>query len=289
MTRTFMKFAGVVGLLGSVSAAAWSCAGTGSSDSGDDGGGSGSGADARSGSGSGGGSGSGSGSGGSGAVGDSGSDSTTGGGSGGGSGSGSGGGADGATGSCIVTSTGGIPMTGTAGNYLQSPSGVTPSYAGYAYVLSDSTALGCGASADAKACGTSVGCLATGEFCGSGTTGVKNGAVTYGAGFGANLSEGTDGGVTAPVTVSGTGLTYAVSSAPPNSLEIAIKDENDNSYCALTTAATGTIPWGSFLEKCTSNPPGTAFAGTSVKAVSFTARAGAAASPYDFCVTSLSF
>jgi hypothetical protein len=30
-----------------------------------------------------------------------------------------------------------------------------------------------------------------------------------------------------------------------------------------------------------------AFAGTSITAVSFTARAGAAAAPYDFCVTTL--
>jgi hypothetical protein len=177
-------------------------------------------------------------------------------------------------------------MTGTGGNYLQSPAGADPSYGGYAYALSDSTGEGCGVGADAKACGTSVGCLATGEFCGSGTTGVKDGAITYGAGIGANLGQSTDGGTSSSVTISVTGLTYAVTSVPSNSLEIEIKDGTD-AYCYLTMAASGTVPWGSFVEKCTSSVVGPAFAGTSITAVDFTARAGAAATPYDFCVTAL--
>ena len=174
------------------------------------------------------------------------------------------------------------------GNYLTSAAGVTPAYAGFAYALSDSTSEGCGAGADAKACGTSVGCLASGQFCGSGTTGVKNGAITYGAGFGANLTQASEGGAAGGVTISGTGLTYAVSSVPPNSMEIEIKDAT-GTYCYVTTVASGTVPWASFVEKCTSNPPGAAFAGTTVTGVSFDAKAGIAASPYDFCVTALSF
>lgn len=172
-------------------------------------------------------------------------------------------------------------------NYLASPTGTTPAYGGFAYVLSDSTSEGCGAGADAKACGTSVGCLAKGMFCGSGTTGIKNGAVTYGAGFGANLGQAPDGGTTSPVAVSTTGLTYTVSSVPPNSMEIEIKD-GTTEYCYLTTAATGTVPWASFVEKCTSTPTGSAFSGTTITGISFSARAGAVASPYDFCVTALS-
>ena len=187
----------------------------------------------------------------------------------------------------MVTSTGGLPLTGSLENYLSSPAGADPAYGGFAYSLSDSTAEGCGVGADAKACGTSVGCLAKGEFCGSGTTGVKNGAITYGAGFGANLGQAQDGGASSSVTVSAAGLTYAVSSVPPNSMEIEIKD-GTTSYCYVTTVASGTVPWASFVEKCTSTPPGAAFAGTSITAVSFQAKAGIAASPYDFCVTTLS-
>lgn len=188
---------------------------------------------------------------------------------------------------CDVTSTGGLPLTGTKGNYLSSPAGASASYGGFAYSLSDSTSEGCGVGAEAKACGTSVGCLAMGQFCGSGTTGVKDGAVTYGAGFGANLDQSADGGTGTAVTISGSGLTYTVSSVPPNSLEIEIKDDTTE-YCYVTTAASATIKWKDFVEKCTSKPTGPAFAGTSITGVSFQARAGAAAAPYDFCVTALS-
>ena len=178
-------------------------------------------------------------------------------------------------------------MTGSLGNYLASPAGSTPAYGGFAYALSDSTSEGCGAGADAKACGTSVGCLAEGQFCGSGTTGIKNGAITYGAGIGANLGQSSDGGATGAVTVSASGLTYAVSSVPPNSMEIEIKD-GTTTYCYITTLAAGTVPWASFVEKCTSTPVGAAFAGTSITGLSIQAKAGAAAAPYDFCVTALS-
>jgi hypothetical protein len=200
---------------------------------------------------------------------------------------GSGGGAEGGMLACDVTSTGGLPLSGTLQNYLTSPADASPSYGGFAYALSDSTAEGCGAGADAKACGTSVGCLAKGEFCGAGTTGVKNGAITYGAGIGANLSQSTDGGTGAGVTVSATGLTYAVSSVPTNSLEIEIKD-GTTEYCYVTTVASGTVPWASFVEKCTSSTVGAAFAGTTITGVSFEAKAGATTATYDFCVTDLS-
>ncbi len=178
-------------------------------------------------------------------------------------------------------------MTGTNANYLSSLPGASAPYGGFAYALSDSTSEGCGVGAEAKACGTSVGCLAMGEFCGSGMTGVKDGAVTYGAGFGANLDQSADGGTGAAVTISDTGLTYTVSSVPPNSLEIEIKDDTTE-YCYVTTAASATIKWKDFVEKCTSTPTGPAFAGTSTTGVSFQARAGATAAPYDFCVSALS-
>jgi hypothetical protein len=290
MARKYVRFAGFLAFLSSSAIAAWSCAGSqptggpgattsepdgsgGGSGSGSGGGGSGSSSGTSSGSGSSGGGGSGSGSGGSS--------------SGGGSGSSSGSSAEG--GACAVTSTGGIPMAGTMGNYLESPSGTTPAYGGFAYALSDSTSEGCGTGAEPKPCGTSVGCLAQGEFCGSGTTGVKDGAITYGAGIGANLGQPLDGGPAGTITVSTTGLTYTVTSVPSNSLEISIKDSTDTSYCYITTVASGTVAWASFVEKCTSSVVGAAFSGTAITAVSFDARAGATAAPYDFCVTALSF
>ncbi len=204
------------------------------------------------------------------------------------SGGSSSGGSDEAGTGCTVTSTGGLPLTGSLQNYLSSAPGITPSYGGFAFALSDSTAEGCGAGADAKACGTSVGCIAKGELCAGGTTGIKNGAITYGAGIGANLAQSSDGGAAAAVTVSSAGLTYAVSSVPPNSMEIEIK-VGTTAYCYVTTVASGTIPYASFVEKCTSTPPGAAFAGTSITGVGFQAKAGPTASPYDFCVTSLTF
>jgi hypothetical protein len=185
-----------------------------------------------------------------------------------------------------------LPLSGTLGNYLQGSN-----YSGFAYVLQDSMSTGCGTGG--TPCGTSVGILASGEFCGCGTTGQKvkvdagTGTVypTYGAGVGANLSQASDGGVSGGVTVSAAGLTYAVSSVPPGELEIEIKSAVGGvttEYCTVTTAASGTVPWASFFEKCTSNPPGPAFAGTSITGVVFQARAEASGpAPYDFCVTAL--
>jgi hypothetical protein len=287
MARKFIRFAGLFGSLSCAAAMAWACSastppggpgdtnGVDSGGNGSSGGGSGS---------SSGGTASGSGSSSGGASGDDASGSS----SGGGSGSSSGAEQEGGS-SCTVTSTGGLPMLGTMGNYLEGMPATGPAYSGFAYPLSDSTSEGCGVGADAKACGTSVGCLAKGELCGSGTTGVKDGAITYGAGIGANLGQPLDGGPAGTITVSTSGLSYAVSSVPPNSLEISIKDSTDTSYCYITTVATGTVPYASFVEKCTSSVVGAAFAGTAITSVSFDARAGATAAPYDFCVTALSF
>jgi hypothetical protein len=156
--------------------------------------------------------------------------------------------------------------------------------------------MGCGSGAGEAPCGTSVGVLAAGEFCGCGTTGlkVKSDAgtyPTYGAGIGANVGQAMDGGVSSAVTISGTGLKYSVTSVPAAGMEIEIKalvGGVTTDYCYVTTVASSTIPWGDFTEKCTSAPPGAAFAGTSITGVSFQARASeTAAEAYDFCVTSL--
>jgi hypothetical protein len=194
--------------------------------------------------------------------------------------------------SCVVVSTGGLPLTGPQGDYLASLPSTTPSYGGLAYLVGDMIASGCGVGAEAKPCGTSVGCVAQGEFCGSGVTGVKGDtstANTYGAGFGAYLSQAEDGGMGTGIVPGSAGLTFTVSSAPTYELEVEIKTAT-TLYCQLTTVTNGTLAWNTFVEKCTSGTVGPAYDGTDpLVAVEFTARAGADPAPYDFCVTTLSF
>ncbi len=193
---------------------------------------------------------------------------------------------------CVVVSTGGLPLTGPLGNYLVSLPSTTPSYEGFAYLLGDMNASGCGVGAEAKPCGTSVGCVAAGKFCGSGITGVRQDtatANTYGAGIGAYLSEAEDGAAGTGIVPGGAGLSFTISSAPTYELEVEIKTATAL-YCQLTTVTTGTLAWSTFVEKCTSATVGPAYNGTDpLTAVEFTARAGAAPAAYDFCVSTLSF
>jgi hypothetical protein len=185
----------------------------------------------------------------------------------------------------VVQSTGGLPLTGSRGNYLQGTG-----YGGYAFPFQDSKTATCGLPGG-KMCGTSTGCLAYGEFCGSGMTGVKNGGVTYGAGFGADFGQmmGGEGGVNMPVPITGTGLSYAITATPSTGpmygMEITI---NNGAYCTKTTSLSGTIPWSSFTQHCSSpSDAGAPFTGTTISGVIFRANAGLTAAPYDFCVTML--
>jgi hypothetical protein len=175
-------------------------------------------------------------------------------------------------------------MTGSKGNYLQGTG-----YSGYAFAFQDSKTSTCGLPGG-KACGTSTGCLAFGEFCGSGMTGIKNGGITYGAGIGVSFAGMGEAGAM-PVTITGTGLTYAISATPSTGpmfgMEITI---NNGAYCTKTTQLSGTIPWSSFTSHCTSaTDAGAPFTGTTLSGVIFRANAGLTAAPYDFCVTQLGF
>jgi hypothetical protein len=200
---------------------------------------------------------------------------------------------------------GGLPLTGSKGNFLQGAGGMGMTYSGYAYVFEDSKTATCGLG-DAKACGSSVGCIETGFFCGSGTTGIKNGGITYGAGIGADLGQmmGTGEGGTStntPYTVTGSGITFGLASTSTdwtattghNGMQISINTGAGGSYCAIVAAPTegmNTVPWTSFVQKCTSKTaPGTTFGGMGqqVLSVIFRANAGLAMLPYDFCITSL--
>jgi hypothetical protein len=303
LTRTSVRFAGLLAVLSCPAAmAAWSCTDTTQFTpiGGNDGGGSSSGATSGSSSGggsSGGGSSSGDDSGGGGEDAAGNAEDGSGVGDGAGGSDGSAGSSSGSTptdggSSCLVVSSGGLPLTGPQENYLASLPSTTPSYGGFAYLVGDMIASGCGVGAEAKPCGASVGCVAQGQFCGSGVTGVKGDtatANTYGAGFGAYLSQEADGAVETGIVPGAAGLTFAVSSAPTYELEVEIKTAT-GLYCQLTAVTNGTLAWNTFVEKCTSGTVGPAYNGTDpLTAVEFTARAGADPAPYDFCVTTLSF
>ncbi len=296
-TKRLLAFVGLSAIVGVALSA---CAGSSnpSGDNGSSGGGSSGGGSSGGSSGGGGGNGSGSGSGSSGSNGSSGS----------GSGSTSSGstGDDGGGGSCTVMTTGGLPLTGSKGNYLQGAGGMGMTYSGYAFVFEDSHTETCGVGADAKACGTSMGCIDTGFFCGAGTTGIKNGGVTYGAGIGADLGQmmGTAEGGTAtnmPYTVTGADLVFGLAftntdwtaTTGHNGMEISINTGAGGSYCAVLATPTmgmNTVPWSMFVQKCTSpSAPGSTFGGMGqgILSVIFRANAGLASLPYDFCITSL--
>jgi hypothetical protein len=162
-----------------------------------------------------------------------------------------------------ITSTGGLSCPGalcTEGTY-----------AGYLYVYSD---------------GTSTICAGPDSLCASGTTGVADTAgKIWGAGVGINLDKAEP---PADVQLSGTGMTYALSSLPTQGLRAQVT-VGGKDYCVKLASASGTVAWTDFNTACWDNS-GTKLTGAPKTAhLGFQVTAATAAGTFDFCVTKVSF
>jgi hypothetical protein len=163
---------------------------------------------------------------------------------------------------------------------------------GYAFAYNDASPSG------TCTTGASTACSSATSLCVSGSTGVNDGAPNYacwGSGFGVNVGQAMGSMTNTPIAATGTGISYALSgfTSAPGGMRMTLK-VGTTSYCATLTAASGTVPWASFMETCYNTPPGAALTGapTMLSDIEFTIESGAvgaAATDYNICVTSLGF
>jgi hypothetical protein len=136
--------------------------------------------------------------------------------------------------------------------------------------------------------GSSV-CVSGAAFCGAGTTGAQT-ATTWGGGIGVNLNQMPTSGVpgTYAAPMGSTGVTYALSSLPTGTVYM-IVDNGGTAYYATLAAASGSIPWVSFKTTPWQADASAPLGGAPQMATHLQIQlsAGAAANPFNFCVTSL--
>jgi hypothetical protein len=167
-----------------------------------------------------------------------------------------------------------IPLSG---NYL---SAGTVGKGGYAYSYEDGKG--------------STACMTSAALCGKGSTAVADAAGTiWGAGIGINLNQAAATTSASPAVdttqATGTGVQYALSNLPPQGMRIVI-DSGGTDYCAPIGSASGIVYWSSFNTKCWDDS-GTALTGPPATATHllFQITADAASTPFDVCVTGVSF
>jgi hypothetical protein len=189
------------------------------------------------------------------------------------------------TSACVVLSTGGLPLTL---GYL-SGAGGNPGPGGYVYAYDDE--LG------------SLACVESSSLCGSAKIAAANPPANtiFGGGIGVQLDAPMGAPDASPMAMklaaTGSGIQYVVTSKPTLGLRIEIDNApgpglNNVQYCAIVTAASGTIPWASFNTKCYDTPvDGTALTGppTTATYIQFGVPSGPAAGTFDFCVEELRF
>ena len=165
------------------------------------------------------------------------------------------------------------PITSTGG--LSCPGGlctISTTIAGYAYSFADK--------------GGSKICLDPNSLCANGTTAVADSKGTiWGAGMGFNLDKSS---TPAAVQITGTGMTYALSSLPTQGLRATVT-VGTTDYCVKLVLTKGTVAWTDFNTACWDNS-GTKLSGAPLTPhVGFEVTAAATASSFDFCVTTVSF
>jgi hypothetical protein len=177
--------------------------------------------------------------------------------------------------SCAATvASGAIALTS---NYLP---GSVIADGGYPYAYDD--AMG------------STACLDATALCATGTTAVTNASGSiWGAGLGLHLNQAVATSAASPAVstyaATGTGISYVLSDLPPQGMRLII-DDGGTDYCAPLGAASGTVYWASFNTACW-NGSGTSLGGPPATAthVQFQVTADKAATPFNFCVTSVAF
>jgi hypothetical protein len=120
--------------------------------------------------------------------------------------------------------------------------------------------------------------------------------VFFGAGIAFSLNQAmTDGGtamIALPFAATGIGIAYAVTSFPPNGLQIHIATA-ETTYYATATAVSGTLSWSSFNTKGYDTPPDgvalTAAPSDAISIVLWTPSTPSSTETADFCVTALHF
>jgi hypothetical protein len=154
---------------------------------------------------------------------------------------------------------------------------------GYAYAYQDTAG--------------STACLTTAALCSAGNTEAPSSMTVWGGGIGFSLNQAMATGAQSPpvdpyaVPTADTGIAYALSNLPSQGARLIINDgATPVDYCAVLTAASGTIPWSSFNTACW-NGSGTALSGAPQTAthVQFEVTANSSPAAFDFCVTAVSF
>jgi hypothetical protein len=141
--------------------------------------------------------------------------------------------------------------------------------------------------------GTSTACVDSTALCVAGVTGAASSTV-WGAGVNINLNQSmASGSPPNPFTVTGTGIYYSVSTIPSQGLRLNIGNLSGTSgtdYCTVLSTPSGTVPWSKFNTSCWDNS-GTYLtdAPSGPLHVAFGVPATAAATPFSFCVDSVSF
>jgi hypothetical protein len=142
----------------------------------------------------------------------------------------------------------------------------------------------------------STACVDANNVCVMGTTAAGNGTGNiWGGGIGIHLNQADS--TTAPdneylVPSTSTGIYYSVSNVPATQgLRIVTDDATTNTeYCAVVSAASGSVPWTSFNSTCWQPSTGTYLKGppTYSRYIQFQAPAVyAIPGTFNFCVTSV--
>lgn len=164
---------------------------------------------------------------------------------------------------------------------------------GYSLVYGDATA--------APACTDgfpSTICLDSAALCATGQTGiastppnVSSPALCWGAEFGINLNQAVGSTTLGSYKPTGSGVTYALSALPSQTVHLQVTSEGGGYYCAVITAVSGTVPWTDFYADCwnPASSQGEGFTGpTPITAVTFVIEDGASPESFSFCVNSIS-
>jgi hypothetical protein len=219
------------------------------------------------------------------------------------SGGSSGGTSSGSSGGASSGSSGGASSGSSSGAIVDSgpPCGATVTSGAIALTSNylPATVIADGGYAYAYSDGTSTACIDSTNMCTQGMTTVANATGSlYGAGIGFNLNQAmsTSTAMTAinTYTPTGVGISYTVSSLPPQGLRLAIGDyvsaTQGTDYCAILSTTSGTVPWAAFNSKCYDNT-GTFLSGPPVNPIhmEFQIPSGTVAEPFDFCVDSVAF
>src|SRR5579859_577904 len=115
----------------------------------------------------------------------------------------------------------------------------------------------------------------------------------WSSGIAVNLNQAAATGPSSPAVnttaATGTGVQYALTNLPPQGMRIVI-DNGGTDYCAPLPSASGTIYWASFNTKCW-DYSGTSLSGPPATATHllFQVTSDAASTPFDICVTAVSF